>query len=129
MDTIKKSIYTMTDNNKKYIELRVWFVVSNEFGKVEYSNMFRTLEEASEYAENQANEIARMWGAKLVQGKTSHIPFNVIKRYTLDYSETKDYEHIIDPERKGLEYTCIARTLTLEATEVHNYERMFNRFN
>lgn len=127
MNTIKKSIYTLTNNNKQYIELRVWFVVSKEFGKVEYSNMFRTLEEASEYAENQANEIARMWGAKLVQGKTSHIPFNVIKRYTLDYSETKDYEHIIDPQHLGLEYTCIARTLTLEATEVHNYDKIFAR--
>lgn len=129
METIKKSIYTMTDNNKKYIELRVWFVVSNVFGRIDYSNMFRTLEEASEYVEKQANVIASSWGAKLIAGKTSHIPFHVIKRYTLDYSETKDYERIIDPERKGLEYTCIARTLTLEATEVHNYERMFNRFN
>jgi hypothetical protein len=102
--------YIMSDTKQVFNELTAWMVVINQYGHVDYSQLFCTLDEAYGWAKDKAKKIADNMEMTLVDEKTVHIPFNVILRYKVEGRLART----VDPENKGLEFTCIARKLRYE---------------
>lgn len=104
--------YVMSDTKQVFCELTAWMVVENMYGghKIEYSHLFCSLDEAYNHAKKRAKEIADSMRMTLVDEQTVHVPFHVVLRYKVE----GELARFVDPENKGLEFTCIARKLRYE---------------
>lgn len=103
--------FHLENDGKNYATMQAWLVICNEYGKLDYSPLFCSLEEAHKWVQERAREKAKSMEFKLTNGNTLHIPFNVVYSCKVEGKLKK----VVDPEDIGLEYTCVMRSLTFDA--------------
>ena len=109
--TPKIQKFHLENDGKNYVTMQAWLVICNEYGTLNYSQLFCTLEDAHKWVQERAREKAKIMDFKLISGKTLHIPFNVVYSCKVE----GELKSVVDPEDLGLEYTCVMRSLTFEA--------------